>query len=324
MTLSKRFTLTFGGSLAVALALSLLPSPGAQAMGALTSSAQGAHAQASATTDPPVGDTETNLDTVVSKTDAAAVRAYLELTLACMKTHLEVSLFASSETVLGSMSTSGVSAPPTGTEASPSETCADAGVDPVEAATDGATEEAAYRVKLVAMRQTAITQSTLPRLQPAGNPGESVTAGRVIVTPNLVPDPDVSLSTERYWLNIRGQRNSINSFMSNRYSPGFLVWATNGCSSPLKNRSTKYNFLNACIRHDFNYGNLQAVLGYDYRNKSRADSRFGSDMRKRCAAFSAFSRIGCRAMAAVYENAVRTGRRPVTLGSPYFAGNYTW
>lgn len=269
---------------------------------------------ANVTANPVEGDTSSPTDTPPTGTDAAGVRAYLELALSCMKQRGTVPASTNSSQVLGSMSESGVWTPPTATEVVPSEGCVNAAVDQVEVTSEPASVEEDLKTRLVDARAKAISgrdiHTTKTPLQ------ASRTGGFAVI--NVVPDPDPSLFTKRYWINVRGQRNSMGGFLANRYSPGFLNWSADGCSAPLKNRSTKYNFSAPCVRHDFSYRNLRGASWWGYANKSRADAKFGQDMRERCNAFRLVTKAKCRVMAWVYETGVRVGALPTTVGSPFY------
>lgn len=80
-------------------------------------------------------------------------------------------------------------------------------------------------------------------------------------------------------------------------------WSTDYCSSSPDN-PLGFNFTLSCARHDFGYRNWKAV-GQFPANKSRVDSAFYEDLKRKCATYSAFVRPACYSLAWTYYQAVR-------------------
>ncbi|GAA1783374.1 phospholipase [Luedemannella flava] len=81
-------------------------------------------------------------------------------------------------------------------------------------------------------------------------------------------------------------------------------WSTDYCSSSPDN-PLGFDFKLACYRHDFGYRNYKAV-GTFSANKSRLDSAFYEDLKRRCATYSAVVRPACNSLAWTYYQAVKT------------------
>ncbi|HEX5995969.1 MAG TPA: phospholipase [Jiangellales bacterium] len=79
-------------------------------------------------------------------------------------------------------------------------------------------------------------------------------------------------------------------------------WSTDYCSSSPDN-PLGFDFRLACYRHDFGYRNYKAV-GQFPANKSRLDSAFYEDMKRKCATYNSFVRPACYSLAWTYYQAV--------------------
>jgi hypothetical protein len=78
-----------------------------------------------------------------------------------------------------------------------------------------------------------------------------------------------------------------------------LDWTSDGCSvSP--DKPLGYNFLPACYRHDFGYGNYKKQNRFTEPNRKRIDDNFKADMYTIC-----HGRAGCKVVANIYYGAVR-------------------
>ena len=108
---------------------------------------------------------------------------------------------------------------------------------------------------------------------------------------------------------------SLGQFLYNRNNNvalglNWANWSSDQCSAPLIGNGP-FNFINPCLRHDFGYRNLKRVEStfgrnvWERLNKGNADTRFGSDLDRRCDAFPYYDYPLCQASAAGYEKAVR-------------------
>ena len=101
---------------------------------------------------------------------------------------------------------------------------------------------------------------------------------------------------------------SQNAFLAARANQGAWAaygfdWSTDYCSSSPDN-PLGFDFRLPCARHDFGYRNYKAV-GQFPANKSRLDSAFYEDMKRKCATYAAVVRPACDALAWTYYQAVK-------------------
>jgi Prokaryotic phospholipase A2 len=101
---------------------------------------------------------------------------------------------------------------------------------------------------------------------------------------------------------------SQNSFLSARANQGAwssygFDWATDYCSSSPDN-PLGFDFVLSCVRHDFGYRNYKLANQFP-ANKSRLDSAFYEDLKRKCATYSAVVRPACNALAWTYYQAVK-------------------
>ena len=96
-------------------------------------------------------------------------------------------------------------------------------------------------------------------------------------------------------------------------------WSNDGCSAPLLgNAGRTYNFLQACMRHDFGYRNLQRLerrygrghMFWNAVNRRRVDQQFLADMKHHCRGRSWWLQPGCFLSAYTYYAAVRAVAGP--------------
>ena len=85
-------------------------------------------------------------------------------------------------------------------------------------------------------------------------------------------------------------------------------WSTDYCSSSPDN-PLGFDFRLSCARHDFGYRNYKAV-GQFPSNKSRVDSAFYYDMKRKCNTYSIVVRPACNSAGVD----VLPGRRDLRLG----------
>jgi hypothetical protein len=82
-----------------------------------------------------------------------------------------------------------------------------------------------------------------------------------------------------------------------------LNWSTDYCSSSPDN-PLGFDFALSCYRHDFGYRNYKE-MGQFSANKSRLDSAFYEDLKRRCARYNWAVRPACYSLAWTYYQAVR-------------------
>jgi hypothetical protein len=101
---------------------------------------------------------------------------------------------------------------------------------------------------------------------------------------------------------------SQNTFLAARANQGAWAeyrfdWSTDYCSASPDN-PLGFDFRQPCVRHDFGYRNYKAA-GQFPANKSRVDSAFYEDMKRKCATYNVVVRPACIALAWTYYQAVR-------------------
>ncbi|GGK83364.1 phospholipase [Mangrovihabitans endophyticus] len=79
-------------------------------------------------------------------------------------------------------------------------------------------------------------------------------------------------------------------------------WSTDYCSASPDN-PLGFDFTLACWRHDFGYRNYKD-MGTFSANKSRLDSAFYADLKRKCATYSAVVQPACYSLAWTYYEAV--------------------
>ncbi|MEU4690355.1 phospholipase [Actinoplanes sp. NPDC023714] len=79
-------------------------------------------------------------------------------------------------------------------------------------------------------------------------------------------------------------------------------WSTDYCSASPDN-PLGFEFKLACHRHDFGYRNYKAI-GAFAASKSRVDSAFHEDLKRKCAMYSPVVRPACTSLAWTYYQAV--------------------
>ena len=92
-----------------------------------------------------------------------------------------------------------------------------------------------------------------------------------------------------------------------------FTWSTDYCSTSPDN-PLGFKFELSCYRHDFGYRNAKA-LGIFAGSKSRLDSTFYADLKRKCATYNFAVRPACYSLAWTYYQAVRNlGSVAVTQG----------
>jgi hypothetical protein len=112
--------------------------------------------------------------------------------------------------------------------------------------------------------------------------------------PVLTSWTQTSASSYSAWLSARNNQGAWAAY-------GF-DWSTDYCSSSPDN-PLGFNFQLSCARHDFGYRNWKAV-GLFPSNKSRVDSAFYEDLKRKCATYSVLVRPACYSLAWTYYQAV--------------------
>jgi hypothetical protein len=100
---------------------------------------------------------------------------------------------------------------------------------------------------------------------------------------------------------------SYNSWLSARNNQAAWAdyafnWSTDYCSDSPDN-PLGFNFTLACARHDFGYRNYKE-MGQFSANKSRIDSAFYADLKRKCATYNWAVRPACYSLAWTYYQAV--------------------
>lgn len=102
-----------------------------------------------------------------------------------------------------------------------------------------------------------------------------------------------------------GDLDDFLAYRDSRERDPDLDYSTDACSTPLIGSSgLSWNFLEACVRHDFGYRNYQR-LGLFGENRGAVDRVFLDDMREHCASRSLPLRPTCYQRAAQFYGAVR-------------------
>ena len=124
------------------------------------------------------------------------------------------------------------------------------------------------------------------------HPAAAVPADKVAVLSSWTQTSSASYSS---WLSARNNQGAWAAYEFN--------WSTDYCSSSPDN-PLGFNFQLSCARHDFGYRNYKAV-GLFSSNKSRLDSAFYEDLKRKCATYSSIVRPACYSLAWTYYQAVR-------------------
>ncbi len=103
-----------------------------------------------------------------------------------------------------------------------------------------------------------------------------------------------SAASQNAWLSARGNQGAWAAY-------GF-DWGTDYCSNSPDN-PLGFDFTLACARHDFGYRNYKLASQFP-ANKSRLDSMFYEDLKRKCATYSSIVRPACTALAWTYYQAV--------------------
>ncbi|MBV1849896.1 phospholipase [Catellatospora sp. NEAU-YM18] len=104
-----------------------------------------------------------------------------------------------------------------------------------------------------------------------------------------------SVTSYNAWNSARQNQGSWSAYAFN--------WSTDYCSSSPDN-PIGFDFKLSCHRHDFGYRNYKAMGQFD-ANKSRLDSAFYEDLKRKCATYNVVVRPACTSLAWTYYQAVK-------------------
>jgi Prokaryotic phospholipase A2 len=141
------------------------------------------------------------------------------------------------------------------------------------------------------VRSAVVTLFALLGLLGLAQPASAVPADKVAVFTSWTQTSSASYSS---WNSARQDQGAWAAY-------GFS-WSTDYCSTSPDN-PLGFNFELSCYRHDFGYRNSKA-LGIFAGSKSRLDSAFYEDLKRKCATYNAFVRPACYSLAWTYYQAV--------------------
>jgi hypothetical protein len=126
-----------------------------------------------------------------------------------------------------------------------------------------------------------------------GQPARAATTDKIAVLSSWT---QTSVTSYNAWNSARQNQSAWSAYQ--------FDWSTDYCSSSPDN-PLGFDFKLSCYRHDFGYRNYKAA-GQFAANKSRLDSAFYEDLKRRCAAYNSLVRPACTSLAWTYYQAVRT------------------
>ncbi|GGN94699.1 hypothetical protein GCM10010112_84320 [Actinoplanes lobatus] len=126
----------------------------------------------------------------------------------------------------------------------------------------------------------------------AASPAYAVTAAEKAAV--LSSFTQTSVSSYNSWNAARQNQGAWSAYTFN--------WSTDYCSSSPDN-PLGFDFKLSCWRHDFGYRNYKEIGAFS-ANKSRLDSMFYEDLKRKCATYSAAVRPACNSLAWTYYEAV--------------------
>ena len=129
----------------------------------------------------------------------------------------------------------------------------------------------------------------------AASPAAAVTfEQKVAVVDSFTQTP---LSSYTAWLSARNNQSAWTDY-------GF-DWSTDYCSDSPDN-PLGFDFKLSCARHDFGYRNYKKLGLFTSTVKSRVDSAFYEDLKRKCATYNYFVRPACYSLAWTYYQAVKS------------------
>jgi Prokaryotic phospholipase A2 len=150
------------------------------------------------------------------------------------------------------------------------------------------------RLRTLLATTVAATVGALGLVFGLAEPAAAVTADQKLTV--LSSWTQTSATSQNAWLSARANQGAWTEY-------GF-DWSTDYCSSSPDN-PLGFDFRLSCARHDFGYRNYKAVNLFP-TNKSRLDSAFYEDLKRKCATYSAVVRPACYSLAWTYYQAVKT------------------
>ncbi|MDI1460151.1 phospholipase [Catellatospora sp. KI3] len=137
-------------------------------------------------------------------------------------------------------------------------------------------------------------------------PLTTLTAVLALATPAAAVTAEEKLSVLSGWTQTSSASyNAWNSARQNQgsWSAYAFSWGTDYCSSSPDN-PIGFDFKLSCYRHDFGYRNYKE-MGQFPANKSRLDSAFYEDLKRKCATYNVVVRPACTSLAWTYYQAVK-------------------
>jgi hypothetical protein len=139
-----------------------------------------------------------------------------------------------------------------------------------------------------------IPVTTLMAVIALADPAAAVTYEQKVAT--LSSFTQVGSTSYNTWNNARLNQGSWTDYA--------FDWSTDYCSSSPDN-PVGFDFKLSCYHHDFGYRNYKAV-GLFSANKSRLDSMFYDDLKRKCSTYNVVVRPACYSLAWTYYQAVST------------------
>jgi hypothetical protein len=149
------------------------------------------------------------------------------------------------------------------------------------------------RLRTLLVTAVTATLGTLGLVLGLAEPAAAVTTAQKLAV--LSSWTQTSAASQNAWLAARANQGAWAEY-------GF-DWSTDYCSSSPDN-PLGFDFRLSCARHDFGYRNYKAVNQFS-ANKSRLDSAFYEDLKRKCATYSAVVRPACYSLAWTYYQAVK-------------------
>jgi hypothetical protein len=141
-------------------------------------------------------------------------------------------------------------------------------------------------------RLTVLLAAVVVAVFGLGQPALAATTDKMTVLSSWT---QTSVTSYNAWNSARQNQSAWSSY-------GF-DWSTDYCSSSPDN-PLGFDFKLSCAHHDFGYRNYKAAGQFD-ANKSRLDSAFYEDLKRKCATYNVLVRPACLSLAWTYYQAVR-------------------
>jgi Prokaryotic phospholipase A2 len=149
------------------------------------------------------------------------------------------------------------------------------------------------RLRTLLATAAAATVGTLGLVLGLAGPAAAVTLDQKLTV--LSGWTQTSSASQNAWLSARANQGAWADYA--------FDWSTDYCSSSPDN-PLGFDFRLSCARHDFGYRNYKAANLFP-SNKSRLDSSFYEDLKRKCATYSALVRPACYSLAWTYYQAVK-------------------